>query len=288
MNARLILGVAAMTMAWPAAAQAADYGGGTAPDSVKRANRQLTLIGDPHGRRRQRAPRREGGSRLRPGEGDPRRSSSPPTALRARAHRSATACASEPGLRQRSRIALSGQIVGAVASGTVSSSAHLPAGRPHGRALRLGRACVGRRAPPRPSPRRPRPRPNGAYHGLTEPDGPAVPARLARRLRRRARAGGRVRVPPALRRRPLRVGEHHARRADRRATGRSACASGSPITWADGTRALPRQGRRALHPERRQRHAVGQLGAALAVGAGARPLPHRAGGVRRAALACTA
>jgi hypothetical protein len=41
------LGAAAVlvSLAFPAAAAAVDYGGGTAPDSVRRANRQLTLIG---------------------------------------------------------------------------------------------------------------------------------------------------------------------------------------------------------------------------------------------------
>jgi hypothetical protein len=41
------LGAAAVlvSLAFPAAAGAVDYGGGTAPDSVRRANRQLTLIG---------------------------------------------------------------------------------------------------------------------------------------------------------------------------------------------------------------------------------------------------
>ena len=34
-----------MTMAWPAAAQATDYGGGTAPESFSRSPGQLTLVG---------------------------------------------------------------------------------------------------------------------------------------------------------------------------------------------------------------------------------------------------
>ena len=34
-----------MALAWPAAAQATDYGGGTAPDSRSRTARQLTLVG---------------------------------------------------------------------------------------------------------------------------------------------------------------------------------------------------------------------------------------------------
>lgn len=45
MTARLLLGMAAMAMAWPAAAQATDYGGGTAPESFSRSSRQLTLVG---------------------------------------------------------------------------------------------------------------------------------------------------------------------------------------------------------------------------------------------------
>ena len=42
---RALAAAALVCLALPAAAHAADYGGGTAPDSVKRANRQLTLIG---------------------------------------------------------------------------------------------------------------------------------------------------------------------------------------------------------------------------------------------------
>jgi len=39
------LAAAALLLLFPATAGAADYGGGTAPDSVRRANQQLTLIG---------------------------------------------------------------------------------------------------------------------------------------------------------------------------------------------------------------------------------------------------
>ena len=39
------LAAALVCLALPAAANAADYGGGTAPDSVRRANDQLTLVG---------------------------------------------------------------------------------------------------------------------------------------------------------------------------------------------------------------------------------------------------
>ena len=142
MNARLILGVAAMTMAWPAAAQAADYGGGTAPDSVKRANRQLTLIAirtadDGSGRL---------AVKVAAGCGLAKATRAIQLAADGSFRLELTArnrVPGEPGLRQRSRIALSGQIAGAVASGTVESSAHLPAGRPHGHAMRLGRAWVG-------------------------------------------------------------------------------------------------------------------------------------------------
>jgi hypothetical protein len=42
---RLVLGVMLMALAWPATAQATDYGGGTAPDSISRTNKQLTLVG---------------------------------------------------------------------------------------------------------------------------------------------------------------------------------------------------------------------------------------------------
>ena len=45
MRTRLVFGVATIAMAWPAAAHAADYGGGTAPESLSRSSRQLTMVG---------------------------------------------------------------------------------------------------------------------------------------------------------------------------------------------------------------------------------------------------
>lgn len=45
MTARLLLGMASMAMVWPVGAQAADYGGGTAPESFSKSSRQLTLVG---------------------------------------------------------------------------------------------------------------------------------------------------------------------------------------------------------------------------------------------------
>jgi hypothetical protein len=42
---RALAAAAGLALALPASAQATDYGGGTAPDSVARADRQLTLVG---------------------------------------------------------------------------------------------------------------------------------------------------------------------------------------------------------------------------------------------------
>jgi hypothetical protein len=112
------LAAALVCLALPAAANAADYGGGTAPDSVKRANRQLTLIGfrmadDGTGRAtvkvaagcgvakamRDIAPAADGTFTLEATQTD----------------------RVGGGVRQRSEITMAGQIVGPIASGTVSA-----------------------------------------------------------------------------------------------------------------------------------------------------------------------
>jgi hypothetical protein len=113
---RVLAAAAGLLLALPAAASATDYGGGTAPDSVARANRQLTLVGlrigdDGSGRAivkvaagcgvaratREIALAADGTFTLE-------------TTVRRRAG---------GGVRQISRIALSGQLAGPAGSGTV-------------------------------------------------------------------------------------------------------------------------------------------------------------------------
>ena len=107
-----------MTLAWPAAAQATDYGGGTAPDSRNRSARQLTLVGirtTDSGRAQIRVgvSARCGISRLRhtvPLNPD----GTFAFEVNVQPHR----LRDNQSVRQRARIAMSGQVTGATASGT--------------------------------------------------------------------------------------------------------------------------------------------------------------------------
>jgi hypothetical protein len=153
----------AMAMASPAAAQAVDYGGGTAPDSVRRANRQLTLVAirmadDGRGRL---AVKVAAGCGLGKATRDVQLAADGTFAFEA------TVRSRVPGgVGQRTQISLSGQIVGPVASGTVSARLTF---RRRGKVVE--RCNSGQRtwnaraaaAEPTAGP----PQPDGSYHGLT-------------------------------------------------------------------------------------------------------------------------
>ena len=152
-----------------AAAGATDYGGGTAPDSVRRADRQLTLVG------------------LRMGD-DGRGRASLKVVTRcgtAKATRSVQVAAGTfgfeaivrsrvpGGARRRSQISLSGQVVGTVASGTVRARLTFRrGGRVVERCDSGAREWAARAAVAEPTPAAPRP--GGAYHGLTSQAEPLV------------------------------------------------------------------------------------------------------------------
>ena len=102
-------------LTFPAAAGATDYGGGTAPDSVQRANRQLTLVAwmadDVTGRVAVKVAAGCGMAHARRAIG---LAADGTFAAEVTQDRRLSG-----GVRRRSEITLSGQIVGPVASGTV-------------------------------------------------------------------------------------------------------------------------------------------------------------------------
>jgi hypothetical protein len=105
------LAAGALLLLFPAAAGAADYGGGTAPDSVRRANDQLTLIAfrmadDGTGRATVKV---AAGCGVAKATRDIMLAADGTFAIEV----------DRRGARQRTEITLSGQIVGPVASGTV-------------------------------------------------------------------------------------------------------------------------------------------------------------------------
>jgi hypothetical protein len=114
---RALVAAAGLALALPAAAHATDYGGGTAPDSVARANRQLTLV----------ALRTfdDGSARVAAkvaagcGVVAARRTVRP--AADGTFSFTATVRRSTGGVRQISRVALSGQVAGGLAAGTVGA-----------------------------------------------------------------------------------------------------------------------------------------------------------------------
>jgi hypothetical protein len=165
MRARLVFGAAAVAMAWPGTAQAADYGGGTAPESFSRSSRQLTLVGirtTPAGRVRVHlfvSARCGFGAvrhavRLSP---DGTFGFDVPIRHRLRDNRFVI---------QRARLAISGQLTGATAGGVA---------RVRIVQRRRGRVVARCRSGPRPWQARAAgaegasggPQPSGAYYGLT-------------------------------------------------------------------------------------------------------------------------
>jgi hypothetical protein len=168
---RALAAAAGLAVALPAAAHGADYGGGTVPDSVRRANRQLTLV----------ALRTfdDGSARVAvkvaAGCGLGAAARSVQVAADGTFAFTATVRTRVPGgVRQTSRIAFSGVVAGATASGTVSARLTFRRGR-----RLVGRCASGARtwqaraaaAEPTAAP----PQPNGAYHGLTGQSGRPFP-----------------------------------------------------------------------------------------------------------------
>jgi hypothetical protein len=152
------LAAAGLLLALPAAASATDYGGGTAPDSVARADRQLTLVGfriadDGSGRAIVRVAAGCGVARATRAIG---LAADGTFTLETTARRRVGG-----GVRQISRIALSGQIVGPVGSGTVRARVTFRRGgrvvaRCDSGARRWNARAAGATAPAGP-----------AYYGLT-------------------------------------------------------------------------------------------------------------------------
>jgi hypothetical protein len=112
------LAAALVCLALPAAAHAADYGGGTAPDSVRRADRQLTLIGF------RMADDGTGRATVKVAAGCGVAKAMRDIGLAADGTFTLEATRTDRvggGVRQRSEITMAGQIVGPIASGTVSA-----------------------------------------------------------------------------------------------------------------------------------------------------------------------
>jgi hypothetical protein len=113
---RALATAAALLLILPATASAADYGGGTAPDSVRRANDQLTLIGF------RMADDGSGRASVKVAAGCGVAKAARDIGLAADGTFTVDTVETERqpgGVRQRSEITLTGQIVGPVASGTV-------------------------------------------------------------------------------------------------------------------------------------------------------------------------
>jgi len=158
--------VAGMTMAWPAAAQATDYGGGTAPESFSKSGRQLTLVGirtTDTGRARVRVgvSARCGFSRLRhPVQLNPDGTFA--FEVNVQPHR----LRENRFVRQFARIAMSGQVAGTTASGTARVRiVKRRGGRVIARCRSGNRPWQARVAAPESTPAAPVP--GGAYYGLT-------------------------------------------------------------------------------------------------------------------------
>jgi hypothetical protein len=163
---RALAVAAGLTLAFPAAAHAADYGGGTTPDSVARANRQLTLVGirtfD------------DGTARVAvkvaAGCGVGAATQSVQLAADGTFSFQATVRRRRGGVRQISRLALSGHVTGASAAGSVTARVTFRRrGRVVARCRSGTRAWQARAAAAEPAAAPPQP--GGAYHGLTGQSG---------------------------------------------------------------------------------------------------------------------
>lgn len=162
MRTGLVVVIAAL--AWPAAAQGADYAGGTAPETKAKSGRQLTLVGirtaaDGTARLSVKVATCivAGGSRRLRLAADG--TFSIDDVIRGRVRENSR-------LRQRTRIRMTGRIAGAVASGTVRADVRLTRrGRRVDRCTSGTRTWQARAAVAEPTPAAPQA--GGAYHGLT-------------------------------------------------------------------------------------------------------------------------
>jgi hypothetical protein len=162
MRTGLVVGIAAL--AWPAAAQGADLAGGTAPETKGKSERQLTLVG------------------IRTAaDGTARLSVKVATCIVATTSGRLQIAADgtfsfdeivrgrvreDSRLRQRTRIRMSGVLVGGSASGTVRADVRLTrGGRRIDRCTSGTRTWQARAASAEPTAAAPQA--NGAYHGLT-------------------------------------------------------------------------------------------------------------------------
>ncbi len=252
---RVLAAAALLALAWPAAAHAAAAGGGTAPDSVRGYRDQLTIITV--------RPKADGTAVVRAlvqarcGAGEIKRTVTLAPdgsfAINTTQHDRAP----EDGrVRRIAAVKISGRMVGPVASGTVSARVRFVLGGDTVERCRSGtRAWQARVAAAEPTAGPPVA--NRGYFGLTsEPSRPH--AFLLRVGARRARADRRVRVPAEVREPQRRDEQRHARWPDR--GGRDVQPARALRAALRGRhRALPREGRRAVHRDRRQRHAVGEL-----------------------------
>jgi hypothetical protein len=174
-----------LALAWPAAAQAVDYGGGQAPPSAKRAHRDVALV----------TLRVPGNGRVTVraavaapcGVGKIRRTLTPGADGSFRFAATVRTRTSTPGVRQTSRMTVAGRVAGSAASGTATAKVRF---RRHGRIVARcssgtdnwqARAAV---AGTTPAP----PRALGAYYGTTSQGPRAIVVRTAGNARRVAAA----------------------------------------------------------------------------------------------------
>jgi hypothetical protein len=162
---RTALVVAIFALAWPAVAQATDYGGGTAPESPTRSSRQLTLVGirtaaDGSARVTVLVSAPCGvGKVLHSVQLNPDGTFAFDVTVRSRVP-------DDRRVRQRARIVMSGQVAGAAASGTAGTRlVHRRGGRVVGRCRSGSRTWQARAAAAEPTAAAPRA--DGSYHGLT-------------------------------------------------------------------------------------------------------------------------
>jgi hypothetical protein len=161
---RALIGTTLMATTWSAGtAQAADYGGGTPADSLRRAQRQLTMVGI--------RTAGDGTARIwvkvaaRCGTGGMTDSVdlNPDGSF---AVAGIVTSSIGNGIRRRTRITMSGRVIGATASGKVSARLTFRRrGRVTARCKSGSRTWQARVAAPQPTAAAPRP--NGAYYGFT-------------------------------------------------------------------------------------------------------------------------
>jgi hypothetical protein len=172
------LAAGALLLLSPAAAGAADYGGGTAPDSVRRANGQLTLVGF------RMADDGSGRAIVKVAAGCGAAKATRDIGLAADGTFTLEATETKPvggGVRRRSEITMAGQIVGPVASGTVRARVTFRRGGRVVERCSSGTRMWNARAAGAVTP------PASAYYGLTDQTARPFPIVLST-------GGSRVRV----------------------------------------------------------------------------------------------